>query len=111
MGILVKLVIAACVAFGFHYAVKETVASAVKAQLGDQPQFPAAPTITVEPEALRQAMEVGRAVETSAAQRAAIEGAVHRAAVAGAEAQLRQMNRDAARWAVPRSPHIPGMPR
>ena len=105
MGFLVKLFVAACLVFGFHYMVKDTVTSAVKAELGEQPPYPAPPLITVDPDAMRQAQEVGRAAQAGAAQQAA---SVDRIAREGFEAQLRQMNRDAARMAVQPSPHTPG---
>src|SRR5919109_250484 len=73
MGIVGKLLVAAGIAFGFHYAVQHGVATAIRAELGDQPQNPS--LITIEPEALRNALEVGRAVDTSA-ERAVIDGAV-----------------------------------
>jgi len=102
MGMIVRLLVAAGLVFGFHYAVKHGVATAIMAQLGDRPQM--SPAITVEPEALRQAMEVGRAVDTSA-QRTAIESASR---------QLEEMNRTMRPPlppTVPLPPNIPGMPR
>ena len=108
MGIILKVVVAACLVFGFHYGIKQIVNNAVTAELGDGPQNP---TITLDPETLRRAQELGRGYETNPATRTAIDS-VHRAAVAGGDSQLRQMNRDAARLAMPPSPpHIPGIPR
>ena len=99
MGILVKLLIAAGVAFGFHYAVQHGVATAIRAELGDQPQTPS--LITIEPEALRNAMEVGRAVDTDP-QRAVIDSAMR---------QLEETNRTM-RPPLPTMPsNIPGTPR
>lgn len=60
MGIGVKLLVAFGIAFSFNYAVQHGVATAIRAELGDQPQTSTA--ITIEPEALRNAIEVGRAV-------------------------------------------------
>jgi len=106
MGFLLKAVVAACLVFGFHYAVKQGVWTAVTAELGEQPQnVVPAPLIVVDPDAMRQAQEVGRAAQVSAANQAA---AVSRIAKEGAEAQLRQMNRDAARMATPQYSHFPG---
>jgi hypothetical protein len=102
MGIVVKLLVAAGIAFGFHYAVQHGVATAIRAELGDQPQSPS--LITIEPEALRNAMEVGRAVDTSA-QRAVIDGASR---------QIEEMNRNMRPPLPPMPampPNIPGMPR
>jgi hypothetical protein len=96
MNLIVKLIVLACIAFGFHYAVKQVVNTTVTAQLGDQPWTPPLPT--VEPEALRRAMEVGRAVDTTA-QRAVIEDASRR---------MEELNRT---MPIPMPPTIPGMPR
>jgi hypothetical protein len=90
-----KLVVAACIAFGFHYAVKYAVNTTATAQLGDRPQGPVMPT--VDPAALRQALAVGRAVDTTA-QREAIDGAARR---------IDEMNRNMPLM----PPNIPGMPR
>jgi len=103
MGMIVRLLVAAGIVFAFHYAVKHGVATAIMAQLGDRPQM-SSTTIIVEPEALRQAMEVGRAVDTSA-QRTAIESASR---------QIEEMNRTMRPPlppTVPLPPNIPGMPR
>jgi hypothetical protein len=80
MGTITKFLLAGCVVFGFHYAVKWGVATVVTAQLGDQPQ---SPTITVDPEALHRALAVGRTVDTTAA----------RQTVDGIASRIEQMNR------------------
>ena len=68
-----KLIVALCVGLGVLFAAKHIWLTSIMAEIAAEtpnlPQTP--PTITVEPEALRQALEVGRAVDTTA-QRAAI---------------------------------------
>ena len=54
---------------------------------------------------MRQAQEAGRAAQISSAKQAAT---VDRIAKEGFDAQLRQMNRDAARMATPQYSHFPG---
>jgi len=61
--------------------------------------------IVVDPDAMRQAQEAGRAAQISSAKQAAT---VDRIAKEGFDAQLRQMNRDAARMATPQYSHFPG---
>src|SRR5438874_1911734 len=109
MGMAFKIVVAFCIGLGALYAAQRMWLSAVTAQIGDQPHSPSAPLITIDPETMRKAQEVGRSFDTGPVHQAATEAA-HRAAVAGAEAQIREMNRNAARWAVPVTPpSIPGM--
>ena len=102
MGMIVRLLVVAGLVFGIHYAVKHGVATAITAQLGDELEI--SPTITIDPEALRQAMELGRAVDTSAL----------RAAIENASRELEEMNRTMRPPLppmVPLPPNIPGLPR
>ena len=98
MGMIVKLLVTAAVVFGFHYAVKQIVATTVTAELGELPQGPTMPTISIDPEALRRAQEIGRAVDTTA-QRAAIDDAMR---------QVDQLNRSMP--IAPMPPRIPVPP-
>src|SRR5690348_4125002 len=96
MNSIVKLLLTAGVVLGLHYGIKHFVAQTVRSELGDQP---AAVTITVDPAALRQAQEVGRAFDNSA-RRAAIEDATRR---------IDDMNRTM-RPTLPTPPFTAGMP-
>ncbi len=70
MSIVLRLMLTACLVFGFHDGVKRLVASAVT----EQPQ---PIRVEIDPETLHRALEVGRAAEPNAA-RAVIEGAQRR---------------------------------
>lgn len=75
MNMILKLVVTGCLVFGFHYGVKQLVASAVIAQVGEQPE---AIKVEVDPATLHRALEIGRAAEPNPAARAVIEGAQRR---------------------------------
>src|SRR5712691_2312142 len=98
-----KLVVALCVGLGILYAAKHVWLASITAEIAAEapnlPQ-PGSLPITVEPEALRQALEVGRAVDTTA-QRTAIEDTSRR---------IEEMNRTM-RPNITMPPNIPGMPR
>ena len=106
MGLIFKTIIAACVGWGALYAAQHYWLAAVTAQITDNaglpalPPVPAFPTIEIDPEKLRQAINPPVKIDTRAAERAAIESMAR---------QIDQQNR-AAMSRVPLPPSIPGLP-
>lgn len=109
MGTAIKLIVAFCVGTAMLFGAQRLWVSAMTAQIAAQPPIPmmsrvqVAPTIKVDPEKLRLAINpgIGKKIDTTTGQRLAVEGAARR---------IDLMNR-AAQSAVPLPRHYPGMPR
>ena len=106
MGMIFKTVLAFCIGWGVLHGVQHYWLAAVTAQITDNsglnllPPAPAFPTIEVDPEKLRRAINPPVTIDTRAYERLAIESMAR---------QVDQQNRAAlSRAAVP--PRIPGPP-
>jgi len=106
MGMIFKTVLAFCIGWGVLHGVQHYWLAAVTAQITDNsglnllPPAPAFPTIEVDPEKLRVAVNPPVTIDTRAYERLAIESMAR---------QVEQQNRAAlSRAAVP--PRIPGPP-
>ena len=106
MGMIFKTVLAFCIGWGVLHGVQHYWLAAVTAQVTDNsglkllPPAPAFPTIEVDPEKLRVAVNPPVTIDTRAYERLAIESMAR---------QVDQQNRAAlSRAAVP--PRIPGPP-
>jgi hypothetical protein len=75
LNTILKILVAGCLVFGFHYGVKRLAATAVSEQIGE---YPRPIKVEVDPAALQRSLEIGRAAQPNPAARAVIEGAQRR---------------------------------
>ena len=107
MSVIFKTLLAVCIGWGALYAVQHYWLAAVTAQVTDNsglqvlPPSPAFPTIEIDPEKLRLAVNPPVSIDTAAYGRLAIESMAR---------QIDQQNRDI-QSRVAHPPYIPGFPR
>ena len=107
MGMIFKTVLALCIGWGMVHGVQHYWLATLTAQVTDNsglkllPTAPAFPTIEIDPEKLRLAVNPPVTIDTQAYGRLAIESMAR---------QIDQQNRDI-QSRVAHPPYIPGFPR
>ena len=107
MGIILKTIIAFCVGWGALYAAQHYWLALMTAQIAENsglqlmPPAPVFPTVEIDPEKMRKAINPPMTIDTRAYERLAIESMSR---------QIEQQNR-AALSKVPLPPSIPGLHR